>query len=72
MNLVLGNKKWWQSKAVIGGIVAFSMPILTYAGIKISPMDLTEIINIFGTIATGLGSLLAIYGRVTAKDTIDG
>lgn len=64
------QKPWYQSKAVIGGIVAVLASIAAAFGYAVSPESQGEITNLVVAIAGGVGGLLAVYGRIKAKDKI--
>ena len=60
-----GNKPWYLSVGVLGGILAALGPILTKAfGIELVQDGLAE--SVVGVI----GGVLAVYGRIRAKKSI--
>ncbi len=66
------TKKWWQSKTVIASIVSASVAIAV--GLRLLPADIqTEkdalIENAYALVGV-VASVIAIYGRLTAKKTI--
>ena len=71
------EKKVYQSKTIIGALVAIAVPVANMFGYKIDPTLSLDILNtltvtgdlIESLIATG-GALLAIYGRITATKAI--
>jgi len=61
------SKKWYQSKTIIGGIVAMIMMIVAFSGFDLDEGVITEFVtNLFGLITMGV----AIYGRIVAKHKI--
>ena len=64
-------KAWYASKAIWGGIVAVLAGIVSAVfGISFSAADQVELVNIIITLASALGGLLAIWGRLKAKAPI--
>jgi hypothetical protein len=66
-------KNWWESKTIWGSLI--SMISMVLYGFGIIPMMFTgdDIINMANAaivISGGFGSILAIYGRITATKTI--
>lgn len=65
-----GFKGFFESKTVWGGIVA---PASAGAGAlhySVSAADAANVVELLTSIATGIGSLIAIYGRVVATKKI--
>lgn len=62
---VLGRKPWLTSNAIRGGAVAIIAGI-----VGLSSGDLEQIAQTLTDLATILGGVLAIYGRVTATQKI--
>lgn len=61
------NKKWWQSKTIIGIVVSLIGIVAPKLGLDLDSGQLTEI----ATQAMSLGGLiLAAIGRATAKAPI--
>lgn len=58
------------SKAVWGGIIAILASVAAIWGFKVSPDDQARLVDIIIAIAAGLGGIMAIWGRVTAKKLI--
>jgi hypothetical protein len=66
----LDSKNWWASKGVWGGIMAVLAAIAGVFGLKFG-VDLQEQTVTFITQIMGAaGGLLAIWGRVSAKQPI--
>ena len=63
-------KPWSACKSVWGGIIAIASAALGAAGYTIGPEDAETLSVLLASIGSGIGSLLAIYGRVTAKKAI--
>lgn len=64
------SKPWYQSKAVVGGLVAIGSGVAAAFGVVLAPEDQEQIIAIVTAIGAAVGGLAAVYGRVTAKTTI--
>jgi hypothetical protein len=62
---VLGRKPWLTSNAIRGGIVAIIAGV-----VGLSSGDLEQVIQTLTDLATILGGVLAIYGRVMATQKI--
>lgn len=61
------QKKWWASKGVIGSIAALVGVLLTYAGKDISS---SEIETTIGLVISAVGSVLSIWGRLSAEKKV--
>jgi Na+-transporting NADH:ubiquinone oxidoreductase subunit NqrE len=61
------EKKWYQSKAVWGGLIAVAAAIAGAFGYAISPDDQASIVEAVVAIGGGIGGVLAVYGRVKAE-----
>ena len=66
----MDTKAWWQSKTVWGGIVALLAGAGGMFGLSIGIEDQNALTNHAVEIASAIGGLIAIYGRVTAKKEI--
>lgn len=68
------TKKWYQSKAVWGGIIAVASGVLGIFGKQIDPATQEFLsqsaVEIATTITTIVGGILAIYGRMRANKVI--
>jgi len=64
------GKNWWESKGVVGGIVAAAAGISAALGYAIAPNDVSAGTEDILSIVSAIGGLLAIYGRVTATTRI--
>ena len=58
------------SKAVWGGIIAILASVAAVWGIKIAPDEQARIVELVIAIASGIGGIMAIWGRVTATKMI--
>lgn len=63
-------KGFFESKAVWGGIVGLIGSAVGLGHYTFSPGDAGHAVDALVSIATGVGSLLAIYGRVAASKKI--
>ena len=59
-------KNWWESKAIIGGIISI---ISMMVGTQLDPETAASITN---QVITVLGVAVSMYGRIVAQDTIKG
>lgn len=64
------EKSWWQSKTVWGGAVALIAGAAGLLGFNIGPEDQAALIDSLYAIASAVGGLLAIVGRVKASKRI--
>ncbi|EKV27545.1 hypothetical protein C882_1391 [Caenispirillum salinarum AK4] len=66
------TKPWWQSRAVWGGIVALGATILQAINPQLQLDDETRggLVDALLAVAQGAGALMAIYGRVAAKNRV--
>lgn len=66
----LENKSWWASKGVWGGLVAVLAAVAGIFGFTFGVEAQEATVAMVTQILAGLGGLLAIWGRVTAKQPI--
>lgn len=66
----MGNKPWWASKTIWGGIVAAAAAVLGILGVTVSPEDQAQLVDTITLVAAGIGGVVAIIGRLTAKQQI--
>lgn len=64
------SKSWWMSKTVWGGVVALIGGILGVFDYTLAPEDQALILEIAAGITTGVGGIVAIWGRTKASKTI--
>lgn len=65
------SKKWYLSKSILGSITAILATILGSFGLQISAEEQESIVMIVANVATSVGALIAIYGRVTANSRLE-
>lgn len=65
-----GVKSVLESKTIWGGIVALAAGGLGVLHYSITPADQASLVGLLTSLATGVGSALAIYGRVVASKKI--
>ncbi len=65
-----GSKKWYMSKGTWGGVFTVVVAGLGMLGIVISPEIADALAGHAVEIAAIVGGLIAIWGRITAKQTI--
>lgn len=63
-------KPWWQSKTMVAGIVTLVIGILGSTGLADLEGQQGVIIEKIMEIVTAVGSLVILYGRITAKTEI--
>jgi hypothetical protein len=67
-------KPWWQSKGIVGPLVAILALVLSFFGVKIDPatqgLIVDQAIAGLGAAVALLGSIVGIWGRVTASRPI--
>jgi hypothetical protein len=64
------DKQWYMSKTVWGALLALGASVLQFTGIQVGAVDQSTIADSAVSIAGAVGSLIAVYGRVTATSTI--
>lgn len=64
------TKKWWQSKTIIGGIVAIGSGLAGLLGYNIDQQTQEDLTNIILQVSAIVGGALAVYGRVKARTII--
>lgn len=60
-------KNWYQSKTIWGALVVILSALLRAAGYEFGEAEAAQLTDAAATIATAIGGLLALYGRLTAK-----
>ena len=65
-----GEKAWYQSKTVWGGLVAAGAAVAGAFGIDLGAEAQGQIVQNVTALAGAVGGIVAVIGRVTAKDTI--
>lgn len=61
---------WYQSQAIWGGIIATAAPVAGLLGYALSAEDVQSVATAAVGIASGIGGILAIYGRLTTTRQI--
>lgn len=65
------SKKWYQSKAVWGGLIAVLAAVAGYFGYDVGVEDQQALVDGLIAIVGGAGGVLAVYGRVKADSSIE-
>jgi hypothetical protein len=68
--MVGGAKPWWQSKTIWAALVVFLVTIAPELGIGITDQDATDGGSAIGGIVAGVSALIAIVGRIRARQRI--
>lgn len=63
-------KQWYLSKTVWGALLALGASVLQFTGIQVGAADQSTIADSAVAIAGAVGSLVTVYGRVTATSAI--
>jgi len=64
------TKKWWQSSAVWGGLVAVVAGLLGVFGYTLGDEDQMAITAILASVAGSIGGGIAVYKRIKATKVI--
>lgn len=64
------TKKWWQSSAVWGGLVAVLAGIFGIFGYTLGADDQGAITAILASVAGSIGGAIAVYKRIKATKAI--
>ncbi len=64
------TKKWWESTAIWGAVVALLGGLAGIFGYSLGPDDQEVLTSILASVAGTVGSIIAIWGRVKASKTI--
>ncbi len=67
---MIEEKPWYLSKTIWGALIAVVASLLGALGVRIGLGDQQQIADAMVQLVTAGGSLLAIYGRLTATETI--
>lgn len=65
-----GGKPWWQSKTIWAALVVFLVTIAPELGVGITDQDAVDGGGALGNILAGLFALVAIWGRIKARQRI--
>lgn len=63
-------KQWYQSKTVWGALIAVLAPLLQVVGLNLPTGFESELAEGLVTVAGGVGGLVALYGRLSARSMI--
>lgn len=63
-------KPWWQSKTLWGAIVTLASAALGLAGLDLGDGDRQALTELLTSLGAALGGVIAIFGRIKAKDRI--
>lgn len=66
----LDTKSWWQSRTIIGSLIAVLAVLARLLGYEIGDADQAALIDGASTLAGLVGGGLAIWGRVAATKAI--
>lgn len=64
------EKAWWMSKTIWGSLVAIGASLAGLAGVTLGADAQSQIVDAIVQAIAAAGALVAIYGRLTAKDII--
>ncbi|MGB7286201.1 MAG: hypothetical protein WBC71_04645 [Salaquimonas sp.] len=64
------EKPWYESKTIWGSLIAVAAALSATIGISIDQAAQAELASILVQLVGAAGSLLAIYGRLSATDII--
>lgn len=64
------TKKWYESKTIWGGIIALLAALAGAFGYAVDADTQASIIDLATVVGTGLGGLLAIFGRIKASKKV--
>jgi len=60
----MGTKPFWQSKALWGGVIA---SVASIGGLVVDPLMVQHSMVLVSNVVAGIGGLLAVWGRISAK-----
>ncbi|SOE17460.1 hypothetical protein SAMN05877838_2359 [Hoeflea halophila] len=63
-------KPWWQSKTLWGAIVTIGSAALGLLGYELGDADREALTGLLTSLGAALGGVIAIIGRIQAKDRI--
>ncbi|MEM5473424.1 hypothetical protein WNZ14_16960 [Hoeflea sp. AS60] len=63
-------KSWCQSKTLWGAIMTIASAGLGLAGVDVGDADRDALIELLTSLGAAIGGLIAIFGRITAKNRI--
>ena len=62
--------KWWQSKTILGSIVAVLAGVGSIVGLNLDASLQSQLVELVIGASSVIGGAIAVYGRMTAKKTI--
>lgn len=67
---MIEEKPWYESKTIWGSLVAVAAALSAALGMSIDQATQNELSSVLVQLTGAAGSLLAIYGRLSATDVI--
>ena len=67
---MVDEKPWYESKTIWGSLIAVAAALSATIGIDLDAPTQSQLASVLVQIAGAAGSLLAIYGRLSATDII--
>lgn len=64
------EKRWWESKTVIGSLVTIGASVAGVAGVVVDADAQNQITELVVLTITSIGGLIALYGRIKAQSKI--
>lgn len=64
------QKNWYESKAVVGGLVAATSGVAAVFGVALGPEEQETLVAAITGIGAAIGGILAVYGRIKASKNI--
>ena len=66
----IGEKPWWQSVGIWGGIISIFAPVAAAIGTRMTEADASELAVQLAAVGAAVGGIIAIIGRVRASGVI--
>jgi len=63
-------KPWWQSKTLWGAVVTIASAVLGLTGLDLAEADREALTGLLTSLGAGLGGVIAIMGRIRARNRI--
>ncbi len=67
---MVDEKPWYESKTIWGSLVAVAAALTATLGVNLDALTQADLAGVLVQIAGAVGSLVAIYGRLSATDII--
>lgn len=64
------QKPWWQSRSVIGSVVAILAVIAGFFHVIVAPEVQSQLVDAVLALVTVAGALVALVGRIIATKTL--